>query len=193
MRRRLPSQGSKGASRRDRLTAAPAVSVRRTSGMSFYDSVTLFSELALGLAGFAGVASAFSGRERSFQPAERLRLMGLMVLSGIVLAGCLIYVTLSMAEVSDSVARQATAIVCALASAVVAATMLPDVWRHSQDADATVVRWSFYLATTLVCGSLVLYATAAIFGGVAWMIAMGFTIQLFHGLWMFVLLLTRKN
>ena len=161
--------------------------------MSFYDSVTLFAELALGLAGFAGVASAFSGRERSFRPAERLRLMGLMVLSGIVLAGCLIYVTLSMTDVSDSLSRQASAIVCALGTALVAVTMLPDVWRHSQDADATVARWSFYLATTLIFGSLVLYTMAAIFDGVAWMIAMGFTIQLFHGLWMFVLLLTRQN
>jgi hypothetical protein len=161
--------------------------------MSFYDSVTLFAELALGLAGFAGVVSAFSGRERSFRPAERLRLIALMVLSGIVLAGCLIYVTLSVAGVSDSFSRQATAIVCALGTAVVAATLLPELWRRYQDADASVARSSFYMATSLIIGSLSLYIIATTSYGVAWMIALGFTLQLLHGLWMFVLLLTRQN
>lgn len=161
--------------------------------MGFYDSATLFAELALGLAGFAGVVSAFSGRERSFRPAERLRLMALMVLSGIVFAGSLIYVTLSVAGVEGSASRQATAIICASGTAFVAATMLPQLWRRFQDADATVGRWSFYLASALVLGSLAVYVTAATSFGAIWMIALGFTLQLLHGLWMFVLLLTRPN
>lgn len=172
---------------------AGAGGVRRTSEMGFYDSATLFAELALGLAGFAGVVSAFSGRERNFRPAERLRLIALMVLSGIVLAGCLIYVTLSVAGVSDSFSRQATAVVCVVGTAIVAVTMLPELWRRSQDADATVASSSFYLATALIIGSLVLYTIAATSIGMTWMIALAFTLQLLHGLWMFVLLLTRQN
>lgn len=161
--------------------------------MSFYESITLFAELALGLAGFAGVASAFSGRERNFLPAERLRLMGLMVLAGTVLAGCLTYIAISMTGLSDILSRQASALVCALVTLLVTVKMLPELWRHSRDTDATVTPLTFYLATALIFGSLALYSMAAIFNGVAWMIALGFTIQLLHGLWMFVLLLTRKN
>ena len=119
--------------------------------MSFYDSVTLFAELSLGLAGFAGVASAFSGRERSFRPAERLGLMALMVLAGIVLAGCLTYVTISMKGLSDSFSRQASAFVCALGTLLVAAKMLPELWRHSRDADATVAQSSLLGLCANIC------------------------------------------
>lgn len=161
--------------------------------MSFYDSVTLFAELALGLVGFAGVVSAFSGRERSFLPAERLRLVALVALSGTVLTGSLIYVTLSLSGVSDSFSRQGTAFVCALCTVFVAATMLPKLWRRSQEAETTVAKSSFYLASTLIFGSLGLYISAATANGMVWMIALAFTLQLLHGLWMFVLLLTRQN
>jgi branched-subunit amino acid ABC-type transport system permease component len=55
------------------------------------DAVELYAELSLALAGFAGVVTAFAGRERAFRPSERMRLVGIVVLSASVLGGCLAY------------------------------------------------------------------------------------------------------
>ena len=44
--------------------------------MNFEDSIALYAELALALAGFAGIVSAVAARERQFRPIERLSLEG---------------------------------------------------------------------------------------------------------------------
>lgn len=54
--------------------------------ISLSDAVELYAELSLTL---AGVVAAFAGRERAFRPIERMRLVGMLVLSASVLGGCL--------------------------------------------------------------------------------------------------------
>jgi hypothetical protein len=58
---------------------------------SLSEVFSLYAELALALAGFTGVASAFAGRERAFRPTELTRLQGILVNSASVLAGCLAF------------------------------------------------------------------------------------------------------
>jgi hypothetical protein len=79
--------------------------------ISTLEAVELYAELSLALAGFAGVASAFAGRERTFRPVERLRLVGVVVLSASVLGGCLTYVTASIALLSASHIESAAGLV----------------------------------------------------------------------------------
>lgn len=52
-----------------------------------HDVLSLYAELSLGLAGFVGVVSAFSGRDRVFQPIEKVRVMHVLGCAGSVLAG----------------------------------------------------------------------------------------------------------
>lgn len=160
--------------------------------MNFADSIALYAELALALAGFAGVVSAFAGRERQFRPVERLRLEGLMSLSGTVLAGCLAYIVASLAGIAEASVLVITAIVCLIPTCAIG-LLVPELWRRSKDADATVAQWSLYLVSALMLVDLLLFGSAIFVPGSAWMIALGFSLLLLHGLWLFVLLLTRAN
>ncbi|MGH0029313.1 MAG: hypothetical protein ACQGVC_05955 [Myxococcota bacterium] len=53
--------------------------------MSHEEPFALLAELAIALAGFAGVAAAFAGKERAYGPSERLRLFSLFLDSGTIL------------------------------------------------------------------------------------------------------------
>ena len=94
--------------------------------MNLENSIALYAELALALAGFAGVVSAFAGKERQFRPVERIRLVGLMVFSGTVLAGCLAYTVGSIAGVAETRVLAITAIVCLIPTAAIAIFVLPE-------------------------------------------------------------------
>jgi hypothetical protein len=69
---------------------------------SFREAVDLYAELSRALAGFAGIASAFAGRDRTFRPIERMRLVGVVTLSASVLGGCLAYLAASIALLPSS-------------------------------------------------------------------------------------------
>lgn len=51
------------------------------------DTFHLLAEIAIAIAGFAGVASVFGGRERQYREAELLRIRGLFEVSALVLLG----------------------------------------------------------------------------------------------------------
>lgn len=59
--------------------------------LSLPDVLSLYAELALALAGFAGVTSAFAGRDRAFKPTERSRVEAVLMNSAAALAGCLAF------------------------------------------------------------------------------------------------------
>jgi hypothetical protein len=161
--------------------------------MNFEDSIALYAELALALAGFAGIVSAFAGRERQFRPVERLRLEGLMILSGTVLAGCLAYTVGSLAGIDEASVLVITAILCLIPISALLPIKLRELWRRSKDADATVAQWSLYLVSALMLAYMLLFGATIFVPESAWMIALSFSLMLLHGLWMFVLLLTRAN
>jgi hypothetical protein len=122
-----------------------------------------------------------------------MRLVGLMVLSGTVLAGCLAFIVGSIAGVAETSVLVITAIVCLVPTGANALFGFPEFLRRSKDADATVDQWSVYLVAVLLFAYLALFGAAIFVPGSAWMIALGFSLLLLHGLWMFVLLLTRAN
>lgn len=68
--------------------------------ISHPDSFSLLAELAMALAGFSGVAAAFSGRDRSYQSTEFIRLVSLFLTSGVVFAGSGAVYVLLLAEVA---------------------------------------------------------------------------------------------
>lgn len=161
--------------------------------MNFEDSITLYAELALALAGFAGIVSAFVGRERQFRPIERLRLGGLMSLSATVLAGCMTYIVCAVAGIAEASALTTTAVVCLIPTGAIVLVRLPEIWRRSNDADTTVNEWSLYLVSALMLAEVLLFGAAVFVPGSAWMIALGFSLLLLHALWMFLLLLIKTD
>jgi hypothetical protein len=68
--------------------------------VEYSDKFDLLAELAIAVAGFAGVASAFGGRERSFGPAELIRLKALFQFSALVLTGCFSLAALASAGIA---------------------------------------------------------------------------------------------
>lgn len=174
-------------------SGSPAQS-RSTAGtlINIGDAVELYADLSLALAGFAGVVTAFAGRERAFRPVERMRLTGIVALSASVLGGCLAYVCASIAGLSEGRAETAAGMVGLLLISPLFG-LVPNLWRRSRDADATVDPWSLYLVTALFVFEVLLLSAAALGFGSGWQLAMSFSLQLLQGLWLFFLLLTRQN
>ncbi len=159
---------------------------------SFQEAVELYAELSLALAGFAGVASAFAGRERTFRPSERLRLVGVVTLSASVLGGCLAYLAASIALLPSSQAESVAGLVSLVLFSPVIWT-IPRFWLRARDPDSSVDSWSLYLVPVLMITDVVLLSSAALGFGAGWQLALSFGFQLLHGLWLFFLLLTRPN
>lgn len=157
------------------------------------DAIELLAELSLALAGFAGVASAFSGRERRFQPVERLRLVGVVGLSASAFGGCLAYISAALAGLSESSVQALAALVNLVLLTPLLLHAVPELWRRSGDADANVDSYSLLLVNVLFSSEAILLV-ATVFGfGTGWQLVLAFCLQLLHGLWLFFLLLTREN
>jgi hypothetical protein len=103
------------------------------------DAISLFAELSLGLAGFAGVGAAFAGRSREFLPLERMRLISVVSLSASVLAGSLAYVTVSFA--SESASLRASAATSLAASLGMLFLIGPPLIRARSRSSAESERW----------------------------------------------------
>lgn len=159
---------------------------------SFREAVELYAELSLALAGFVGVASAFAGRERSFRPIERMRLVGVVALSASVLGGCLAYLAASIALLSPSEAETVAGLV-SLALLSPLFWLLPRLWVRARDSESNVDPWSLYLVTILVVAETLLLSITGLGFGAGWQLALSFGFQLLQGLWLFFLLLTRQN
>ena len=101
-------------------TAGPMLTLR--------DVIPLFAELALALAGFVGIASAFVGRERVFRPVERLRLMGVIGVAASALAGCVAYISASVASLSESHSQSAAALASLVLMRPILVNVLPRLW-----------------------------------------------------------------
>lgn len=159
---------------------------------SFEGAVELYAELSLALAGFAGVASAFAGRERAFRPIERMRLVGVVVLSASVLGGCLTFLAASIALLTPVQAEALTGL-ASLALLAPLFWVIPRLWIRARDPDANVDSWSLYLVTSLTAVETLLLSTTGLGFGAGWQLALSFGFQLLQGLWLFFLLLTRQN
>jgi hypothetical protein len=156
------------------------------------DAVELYAELSLALAGFAGVVTAFAGRQRAFRPIERMRLEGIVSLAASVLGSSLSYLSAAIAGLS-AVSAESVAGCVGLALHVPVGRLMPRLWRRARDADATVDPWSLYMVTVAFAIEVLLLSTAALGFGRGWQLAVTYSIQLLQGLWLFFLLLTREN
>ena len=161
--------------------------------VDYQDTFALFAELSLGLAGFAGVAAAFGGRDRSFGRGDQNRLVGLFGSAGAALAGCVTILTL---DATNMPVHSVFLLVSALSFAfvgVLAVARIPYTYRLVRDPDASLEPWAAHLASLYFATLLLLYGLNLWLGGEAWPLLAGFSLQLLFGLWLFTRLLTRSK
>jgi hypothetical protein len=161
--------------------------------VSLEEILPLYAEIAIALAGFVGVVSAFAGREREIRPTERVRFVYVVMCAGSVLAGCLAFFTAIGGGLDTFVACQVSGCSSLLVTGLVALQTVPGAWRHANDPDSTTESWSLYVATGAILVELLLFGIAILSGGHPLPLLCGFSLQLLLGLWMFVRLLTRAN
>jgi hypothetical protein len=157
------------------------------------DIYSLLAELAIALAGFTGVSSAFAGRERLFRPMERTRLQAVLLGSSSVLAGCLALYSANSLGFADAEAASISAAVGILLTFPVLAFLVPAGFRHMKDPDSTTEVWVLFAVSAYGLVLLALFGTVALQKGDPDLLVVGFSLQLLFGLWMFVRLLTRPN
>ena len=161
--------------------------------LSLPETFSLYAELALALAGFAGVASAFAGRDRQFRPTEGVRIRAVLANSAAVLFGCLAFYSGLGAELTADGALRLSGFTSFLFSLRVTTVEIPDGWRHAKDPDSTTEMWVLYVILASNLSLLAMYGWTALFGGGPALLLIGFPIQMLVALWMFTRLLTRPN
>ncbi|MEM7496087.1 MAG: hypothetical protein AAF471_08260, partial [Myxococcota bacterium] len=116
------------------------------------ETFPLYAELALALAGFAGVVSAFKGRDRVFRPTERIRFVAVVMASACVLLGCFTILAALAGDFSLPTSYRTSGALCFAASAVYTLRTFPAAWRRSRDPDSTTERWSFLVSLAVHFG-----------------------------------------
>lgn len=152
----------------------------------------LIAELAIALAGFAGVAAAFGGRERTFKPTERIRLLALFLNSGTILSGCGGVFILTLAGAGSDLTFRVVGLAVGFLFGVPGVVWSLRAYQSSRDPDSTSEPWALHLNSIYVFVFIAFCAGTALIGS-AYLLATAFWIQLVYGLWMFWRLLTRRN
>ncbi len=153
----------------------------------------MLAELALGLAGFTGVAAAFGGRDRSYSDPDRARLLSIFLSAGCVLVGSLCALTLTSAGWSSGQSYRWSSLPAAAVLIPSFYSVIPQSYAFAKDPDATT---SFAIVAIAVVAngvSVLLLAGNFIVWGEAWPVFGAFSIQLAWGLFLFArVLMVRK-
>jgi len=156
------------------------------------DTFDLFAELAIAVAGFAGVASAFGGRDRSFGSAELIRLRALFQFSALVLAGCFGLASLSSARVDAPTAIALVSFAEAVALLALATFALPGAFRLAHSEESTVGGWPLAFAVAVYVVAIPLCLANALLVQREWPLIVVFSLLILQSLWFFFRLLTLK-
>ena len=157
------------------------------------DFFPLYAELSLGLAGFAGIVSAFAGRDRQFRPTELARVISVVAASSCVLVGCFAIFSVLAWGANVSTSYQVAGAACLAVSAAYFFSAFPRAWRSSKDPDSTSESWALLVTAGAYLAIMLIYAGAVLTTMGFFCLIMGFSVHLLHGLWMFVRVLTRAN
>ncbi len=159
---------------------------------SLGDTFAHFAEIAVALAGFVGVVSAFAGRSRNYSTIERARTLAVGASAGSVLAGSLSYTTMSSGGFSSAISAQSAAIVSLLLTFGVMTPILIGAARAliSKEANQPWVYSASLAGAVLLLG---LFSFSILQDGDPLPLLAGFSIQLLVGFWMFMRLLLHSD
>jgi hypothetical protein len=156
------------------------------------ETFSLLAEIAIAVVGFAGVASAFGGRERDFGSVELVRLGILFFCSMMVVSGCFSLAILDAAGVS----ARTNIVLVSLLVAICSLSAIPIGVRHARLAlstEATATKWQvvFFVAWAAIWFSLL--AANGIHIRAEWPLIAIFSSCILFSLSLFYRLLTRKS
>jgi hypothetical protein len=174
------------------VTQLSAKPVRRKE-IDYSEPLSLLAELALGLAGFTGVAGAFGGRERVYSEADRARLLSIFLSSGSVLAGSLGAWTLTAAGWSETTSFRWSSLAAASVLVFFFVKVLPRAYALARDPHASTSTFIALLGTLLYATAVFFHAANFILWGEAWPLLLGSSIHLGWGLFLFARILTHQN
>ncbi len=157
--------------------------------LTYSGTFELFSELAIAVAGFAAVAVALGGRDRSFGPMELVRLKSLFLYSALVLAGCFGLFALAAAEVSAVIAIRLVSFGEAIGFAAFTAATAPGAIRLTGSNES----WVPYVVVGTYGVNILICLVNGLVVAREWPLIVVFSITILLSLWLFHRLLTRTS
>ena len=147
----------------------------------------------MGLAGFAGVAAAFGGRDRAYAPVELTRMRALFAHAALALAVSLLHTALLwFGSTLGSACFWASALGLA-GEAVAGAYFSRRAYQYFVDPTTTTGALAFLLTAVPVSTAAALFATSLLVGGSMGFLVSALSVQLLFGLWLFTRILTQRN
>ena len=152
----------------------------------------LLAEIAVAVAGFAGVATVFGGRERIFNISEVLRLRALFQFSALVLAGSLGLLAIDAAGISSEKAIIYISVALALATTICALDVPWKAFKLRGKVDSvTPLSLAIGFSPSVLCVPLILYN--ALFLRQEWLLIAVLSYYVLVTLWAFYRLLVNRN
>jgi len=161
--------------------------------IEYIDTFHLLAEIAIAVAGFAGVATVFGGREKQFRYAELLRIRGLFQLSALVLTGCFGIASLDAAGMSNEQTISFISIILVLAYGVVALDAPLKAIGLYRKEESTVTVGALITVWLLYVFGLPLLVANFLVIRQEWPLILLFSLSVLVSIWSFYRLVTRKN
>ena len=157
------------------------------------DTFHLLAEVAIAVAGFAGVATVFGGREKQFRDAELLRVRGLFQLSALVLAGCFGIASCQAAGLSNEQTVSLVSLILIVAYGLVMLDAPLKATRLYRKRETTVTLGALTAAWSLHVFGIPLLITNAFFLQQEWPLILLFSLSILQSIWSFYRLVTKVN
>ena len=154
---------------------------------------SLYAELSVALAGFAGVTSAFAGRDRVFEPTELIRFLAVIVAAAFILVGCFTFFAARAAGFDEATSLRLVGFGPAVSMSISLLTLYRRAVRASREPGSSSEPWALGVTLTTYLISIALFVAATFPGPSYASVVTAFSLIFLHGLWMFVRLLTRRN
>jgi hypothetical protein len=157
------------------------------------DTFHLLAEVAIAIAGFAGVASVFGGRDKQYRDAELLRIRGLFQLSALVLAGCFGVASFKAAGMSHEATVSLVSMILMVANGLVALDAPLKALKLYGRNGSTVTVASLVIVWSLYLVGVPLLAANLLFIRQEWPLILLFSLTVLVSIWSFYRLVTRVD
>jgi hypothetical protein len=157
--------------------------------IDYSETFSILAELALGLAGFTGVAAAFSGHDRVFSQVDQDRLLGIFVAAGSVLVGCMTVLTLSSAQAPSSTTYVWASLAAVLILPPNVHPLISHTYSYWRDPETRTNGWVFAIVAAQFGVCTILLAGNMVVWRAPWPLTAAFSIQVAYGLFLFARIL----
>lgn len=153
----------------------------------------ILAEIAIAIAGFAGVASVFGGREKKYREAELLRIRGLFELSALVLIGCFGISVVQAAGMSKQLAISFVSLVLIVAYGIVVLDVPLKATKLYRKQESTVTLGALVTAFSVYVIGLPLLVANMLVLRQEWPLILVMSLSILQSIWSFYRLVTREN